>query len=208
MTVFHKEENYLLAQRLHDDISSFESPERWTFSAWDNREENIGYGPACNRLARDGSAPFIGLLNPDCLVQGPFIDRVLGGFTDPNVVITGERFGKAANELKVWGVKNWVCGAVFFVRRDWWEEVGGFDEAYKWGWEETDLCRYAESQGRQVHSISLPIKHSSPTTERPEDVVFKRHWFKAGHDYFYAKWNRKRRATLLGNQNGGGVRAV
>lgn len=154
----------------------------------DNREENRGFSKGSNLGATWGEAPFIGFLNPDVQVNGPLLGPVLDAFRDEKVVITGERFGKLQSELRVWGVEDWVCGACFFVRRSFWEEAGGFDERFVWGWEETDLIRRAQALGLGVRSISLPVHHESPSEETPVDFAYKRKHFETGARLFYGKW--------------------
>lgn len=188
VTVFHNEINYaehlnLLAQMAHH------LSEAINFIPVNNQVENRGFAPACNLGAAVGGSPIIGFLNPDVTVYGDFTEPVLAAFDEfPDLVITGERFGKPQSELATWGCADWVCGACFFVKRKWWESVGGFDESYKWGWEETDLVRLAQSQGLRVRSIPLPVSHSSPIENSPEDAEFKRVFFNKGANHFRRKW--------------------
>lgn len=189
VTVFHNPTNRIQAYELADQIYKHADSE-YTMVFGDNTADNIGFGPRCNLEARHGSAPVIGFINPDAIVEGPFMRRVLGMFGDDDLVITGERYGKPQSEIKAWGLTDWVCGAAFFVRRSWFEQVGGFHDGYKWGWEETDLCRIAEATGKRVRSIPLPIVHASPDEDSPNDVRFKRKEFEAGAKLFKKRWPR------------------
>lgn len=194
VTVFHKDENAALAEQLHEAVSKHEDESLFSFIGVDNREVNRGFSRGSNygALQLAEGAPYIGFLNPDCVVKGPFIERVVTLLRQPEIVITGCRFGKPQHELRVWGVKDWVCGAALFVERDWFEEVGGFDERFVWGWEETDLIRRAEVQGRLCRSTKLPIHHVSPSDDTPEDIRYKHHYFDQGQVEFYRKWGRTR----------------
>lgn len=188
VTVVHNDDNKALAEALFRDISRLERG--FSFYVHDNSTENLGFAKGCNRgaLEQGTNAPYIGFLNPDVKVQGGFIGPVQQILELPGVVITGNRYGKPDRELEEWGVRNWVCGASFFVRRDWFTEKGGFDEGFVWAWEETDLIRQAEAEGRGVVSMELPIAHSSPLVESPEDTQYKITHFSAGREYFYRKW--------------------
>lgn len=190
ITVHHNDTNRREASGLLNRLSQFE-PKRFTFTSWSNEFDNIGFGPACNRafFELEDHAPVVGFLNPDVNVMRPFFNEVIEALVPDDVVIVGCRFNKPDRELKEWGVKDWVCGATFFVKSDWFAEVGGFDEEYIWAWEETDLIRLAESQGLRCKSINLPIRHSSPVLNSPEDKLFKDKWFEVGRKHFKEKWN-------------------
>lgn len=188
VTVFHNEKNKDEALSTLAHLLDVEDSQRWLWVPVDNRIRNRGFAAGCNLGAAHGNAPVIGFLNPDVQVRGPFLDQVLrtlGG----NVVITGCRFGKPDLELRVWGVRDWVCGAAFFVSRQFFEEAGGFDEQFVWGWEETDLIRQAQAHNFRVRSIPLPIYHASPDDNSPKDIDYKRRYFEVGAERFRAKWH-------------------
>lgn len=189
VTVIHNEKNRQLASELEQAIEEYES-EDFTFYVHSNEVNNIGFGKGCNQGAfREGaSAPFIGFINPDVIVHGSFIRRVERTLSLRNTVITGNRFEKPNHDLRIWGVNDWVCGATFFVRRDWFTSVGGFDPNYEWSFEETDLIRQAEKAGLKVRSIDLPLEHSSPEDDNFKDELYKKKHFEAGAKYFYRKW--------------------
>ena len=189
VTVTHNDTNEQQARELEIALRKIEK-RPFTFYTHSNREENLGFGKACNVGAfRHGArAEIIGFLNPDVIVRGPFMKTVEQTLSRPHTVITGCRFNKHPRELRDWGVSDWVCGAALFVRRDWFTQVGGFDERYVWSWEETDLIRQAESEGRRVRSIKLPIRHSSPTTDTPKDMAYKSRNFNKGKAAFERKW--------------------
>lgn len=189
VTVFHNAVNYEQHQRLFADIGRFEPDGGFRLIGVDNRLNNRGFAAGCNLGAfhPEAKAPIIGFVNPDLLVRGPFLDDVEQALDGP-VVITGHRFGKAQRELDIWGVRDWVCGAAMFVRRSWFTQVGGFDEQFTWGWEETDLIRRAQAMALRCHSIPLALAHESPAVDSVEDASYKRFHFEQGAKRFYTKW--------------------
>lgn len=188
VTVFHSEKNRQQALELEADLAFYADVE-YSFVAVDNSIENRGFAAACNLGAGYGAAPFIGFLNPDVVVQGRFMRYIVDVLRDNrNRVIAGERFDKPQRELKIWGCREWVCGAAFFVKRKWFQEVGGFDERFIWSHEETDLIRRAQEQGKEVRAVFLPILHESPTDDSPEDVAYKAKYFEESRRRFNAKW--------------------
>lgn len=158
-------------------------------------EENYwgGYAAACNVGASSfgaGTSPVIGFLNPDVQVLGPFADEVTRLLQSPHAAITGNKFGKPTRELRAWGCRDWVCGATFFVKRDWFEKVGGFHEEYVWSWEETDLVRQAQAEKMLVISRELPLRHASPDPETDPHRELKSKMFARGREIFYRRWPR------------------
>lgn len=148
-----------------------------------------GYAAACNEGARHGGSPVIGFLNPDVQVLARFSHLVLSQLTRPRVVITGNRFGKPVKEVRQWGCRDWVCGATFFVARDWFERVGGFDPAYVWSWEETDLIRRAQSERKLAVHQELPLRHASPDPATDPHNPLKQRLFREGRVRFAEKWS-------------------
>lgn len=193
VTVFHNEQNHEQHLQLKHSIRAHEPIGGFRLIAVDNRSTNRGFAKGCNHGAfqQGADAPIIGFLNPDTTVSGPFIDKVRATLTD-RCVITGCRFGKPKQELDIWGVDDWVCGAALFVRRNWFTAIGGFDEQFVWGWEETDLIRQAQAAGLRCRSIPLPITHASPSQDTDADSRYKHFHFSRGRQRFYAKWGTQR----------------
>jgi hypothetical protein len=188
VTVRHNARNRALAVELESAIDTY-AEFSFIFLPVDNRRNKMSYAAACNSGAKNGVSGIIGFINPDTKVIAPFMQQVVDLFTNNrNIVICGERFDKPQSEVETWGLRDWVCGAAFFVRREWFP---GFDERYKWGWEETDLCRQAEAEGYIVRSIPLPLKHSSPVYDTAVDKAFKQSGMEIGNKVFTVKWKDK-----------------
>jgi GT2 family glycosyltransferase len=187
VVVYHNQRNHNQTKALFEVLSLY-ADRTFNFIPVDNRKTNRGFAPGCNYGALRGSSPLIGFLNPDVLIGGSFLGLVEDALSDPAVVITGERFGKPQWEIDMWGCRDWVCGAAFFVKRDWFDAGGGFDPRYTWGWEETDLIRRAQQENRLVRSIDLPLEHASPSDDTPEDSSYKNFHFTRGAHLFRTKW--------------------
>lgn len=192
VTVFHNETNRQQHKELFDAICIHEPDGDYRLIGVDNRTTNRGFGAACNLGAfhPDADAPMVGFLNPDVIVRGPFLDAAASVLHD-RTVITGNRFDKPASHLAAWGLRDWVCGATFFVNRKWFQSVGGFDARYVWAFEETDLIRQALAHGYNCRSVNLALEHASPTDDSPEDQEYKRRQFTASQLAFNAKWGMR-----------------
>lgn len=186
VTVFHNRENYSQSLDLVSALESYE-PENFNMFLHSNAIDNKGFSKACNLAAAEGSSRIIGFLNPDVAVTGPFVRLIEETIVD-DTVIAGSSFGKPRHELDIWGVKSWVCGAAFFVSREWFEKLGGFDERFVWSHEETDMIRTTESLGKRIADIQLPIYHASPTENSQEDSDYKNKYFGLAAQEYYRKW--------------------
>ena len=78
-----------------------------------------------------------------------------------------------------------VTGACFLIRRDLFFEIGGFDETYKTGFEDIDLCLRLSMLGftHCVLNQSVILHKKSSTPERNQ---FQEHNSK----FFYGRWGR------------------
>lgn len=188
VTVFHNQRYKEMADEMSESLF-FHEKGNVSFTLVDNQISNRGFSAACNLGAKEGVAPVLGFINPDAIIEGPFVDQVFDTLND-NIIITGHRFGKPDREVRIWGLQDWVCGAAFFVQRNWFESVGGFDERYSFCFEESDLIKQAEAEGKRCKSIHLPIRHESPDYNTPEDAAFKNYWFDKGARVYAEKWGR------------------
>lgn len=190
VTVTYDDRSELAEFDLRNALSNF-ADGLYSFTSVSNRKENVGFAKACNMGARRFSNPIVGFLNPDVRVRGAFLKTVERAFRDPQVVIAGNRFGMPPGHLELWGVSHWVCGACMFVRRSWFTRVNGFDERYFLNYEETDLCRMAETMGLTVCELDLPIDHTSPTDDPKEVLALKAHHIERSWELYQAKWGIK-----------------
>jgi GT2 family glycosyltransferase len=76
-----------------------------------------------------------------------------------------------------------VTGACLAIRREVYERLGGLDEAYRNGWEDTDLCLRVRSSGlRVVYRGDVKMIHAEGGTrgrnadERDNEIVFQTAW--------------------------------
>jgi len=156
----------------------------------ENRE-NVGFAAACNQGARLARGSTIVFLNQDTRVFPGWLDCLIHELdTEENVglatsqlllmsrpdriqlcgqdvhytgLVFARGYGQPANTSDTASDVNAVSGASFAIRRDLWEELGGFDETLYMYYEETMLswraqlagyhCRYAPAS-RALHDYS------------------------------------------------------
>lgn len=193
ITIEYSTLNEIQIDTLKADLEKYEK-DNYRLIIHDNTTENVGFAKGSNLGAEQATTDIIGFINPDVAVNGPFIGIVEQRFADdPDLAITGCAFrpDPQGDYARV-GLSNWVCGAAFFVRRDWFLAQGGFDERFVWSWEETDLCLQATKQRLKIEPIDhlLPLVHygTPPGVQSQADLEYKQFWLREGERLFKEKW--------------------
>jgi GT2 family glycosyltransferase len=140
-------------------------------------EENVGYGAACNVGVHAAEAPFVLMLNPDAWPVGDGVDSLVECARRPELGAVAPQLhgpdGKAQQTLVGFPTPWWtgrpavtsapprrlrvrapdrgfLVGAALLVRREAFEQVGGFDPSFFMFFEEVDLCLRLERAGWRV----------------------------------------------------------
>jgi hypothetical protein len=70
------------------------------------------------------------------------------------------------------GPVDWISGACMLVRRQAFEQVGGFDESYWMYWEDADICRRLKAQGWDtVLCTDAEARHSTGSSGRSDRTI-------------------------------------
>ncbi len=102
------------------------------------------------------------------------------------------------------GTTGWLSGSLMVVRREAWEQVGGFDPKYFMYCEDMDLCRrLAEAGWQNVYIPSAVITHvgGHATVGRPKAMLREHHkalYTYLSEHYRGARWAPLRAALGLG----------
>ena len=157
--------------------------------------ENIGFGRGCNQGASAGRGRFLFMLNPDaCLDQTDGLARLcqtmdanrawaLAGTRiirpDGRVEAPGEKEYPDQRRVhrdfsKLPGAIAWVVGASMVIRREMFDQVGGFDPAFFLYSEETDLCLRLRERGWGIGYIpDVTVRHIGEASEQGSDPYHK-----------------------------------
>lgn len=151
---------------------------------------NGGYGAGNNIGAGIARGDYLVILNPDTEVQAGWLDPLIEvleqrpdvGLVTPTILLKGsdERVNACGNDVHLTGLTFCarlhedappmtaparsvaaISGAAFAIRRDVWEQLGGFDERFFMYLEDTDLSLRARRLGYEIlHVPASRIWHS------------------------------------------------
>ena len=177
--------------------------------------DNPGFAVACNQGARDGDAPWLAFVNPDCLVDADTLARLrahaaalgealLGADLvdeagrrdaaarrrDPRFAAmlrtpSAARLGVAVDDALPVQRVDAVSGALMLMSRVLFEQVGGFDEAYRLHAEDLDLCRRVRATGASVAVANhVRVRHVRGVSSRARPLFVEWHKHRGFWRYF------------------------
>ena len=140
-------------------------------------ETNRGYAPACNQGAALATAPFVLFLNNDATLQPDSLDALLAAAASqattaiwqPVTVGVDGSLESTGDVFTWWGINRHLesvpdaspsaevfatVGAALLVRRDAFNEIGGFEDSYFAYYEESDLCWRVRMAGWDVRVVT------------------------------------------------------
>jgi len=131
-----------------------------------NADAALGPGALERMLAAMDDAPDVGVVGPRLLNPDGSYQRSARRFPCPlglfleatglDALTRWTRYGSFAGDTT--RTVDYVSGAAMLVRRDVWDELGGFDEGFFFYGEDADLCARARALGRQtlfVHDAEI-----------------------------------------------------
>lgn len=125
-------------------------------------EEGRGIAATRNDLAKGAHTEVLGFFDSQVTVRRGFSQSVQNHFTDSGLQM--------------------LVSPVLFVRRAWFERVGGFDEQFQMFRSEEDLVRRAGDD--EIREVRFPFRWTGPLGDElllrhhqtREDVLFARKW--------------------------------
>ncbi len=160
---------------------------------------NLGFGRGCNLGAARSYTPYLLFLNPDARMEsadiaglcdfmdehpdagiaGPAIieeDGSLqhaGGLPTPGTILR-QALGRPTHHRPIVPgdapfETDWICGAALMIRRDLFEELGGFDPRFFLYFEETDLCLRTRRRGAEIWAVGTAVaRHAAGASSQDE----------------------------------------
>lgn len=181
--------------------------------------ENLGFACACNRGAEAARGEFLVFLNNDTVPQPGWLNGLLRGAVEDRADIVGAKLLYPDGTIQHAGVTfvepgdgvhifkgldgshraanrkrflQCVTGACLLITRELFLQLGGFDEAFRNGYEDVDFCLRARELGKSIlYTPESVLTHYEETTEGR----------KAHDDYnremFIARWSGRMQYDTL-----------
>ena len=163
--------------------------------------ENFGFAKACNQGSAAAKGRFLVFVNNDTIPKPGWLQALVDEVeTHQDVAIVGSKllypdetiqhagvvfskncltpyhiFNRAPGDLHAANIRREfqaVTAACFLIRRQDFEAVGGFDEGFRNGFEDVDLCLKVRERGRKVvyqpKSVLYHLEHQTPGRKDPE----------------------------------------
>jgi len=145
--------------------------------------ENLGFAKACNRGAWTGEREIIVFLNTDIQLVEGWLEGLLAAFDDEESVMAGNQLVRANGNYQRY---DFIAGACCAVRRDWFTEVGGYDERFFFGYEDVDLSWQARLNGKRIVTVKEPrLVHLGAASHTEATAVYVRE----ARELFRRKWD-------------------
>jgi len=151
---------------------------------------NVGFGTACNAGAAMSTGEIFLFLNPDTqIISENFSDLLKKFDSDKKIGAIGPKIISSEKTIQEWSFgeevtilnliknhifpkkdfpkkdffeTNWISGAAFFIRKDLFKQLRGFDEDFFMYFEDVDLCKRIRQQSFKVCCFhNSEIMHSS-----------------------------------------------
>ncbi|HMS85141.1 MAG TPA: glycosyltransferase [Nitrospira sp.] len=188
-------------------------------------EDNLGFAKACNQGAAVARGKYLVFLNNDTIpLCGWLKELVAEAEADPKVGIVGSKLLYADGTIQHAGVLfmrsrvapyhryrlapadlpavnrrcelQCVTAACMLVRREYFEEAGGFDEGFRNSFEDVDLCLKIRNKGYRVvyqpRSVLYHLESQTPGRKLHDEANAQRlterwkdHWWISDEDLHY-----------------------
>lgn len=174
---------------------------------------NTGFGPANNQGDKLAKGEYLFLLNSDTIIKDNILEELENfllkdqkiGIVAPKLFLGDgseqpfafgdyprllslifEKFKKAPEYLDNPFEVEWVSGAALIIKRELFEQLGGFDEKFFMYFEDIDLCKRAREMNYKVF-VNPKISLTHLCGKSPSHFIKRKGYYYKSQDYFYKK---------------------
>lgn len=167
-------------------------------ASWLGLEQNVGYGTASNRGARETRAEWLVFLNPDVRITARDIVEVVatGAWCGADMLgpVLGGEGTRPESLERSFTASEYVRGACLAVRAELFHRIGGFDERFFMFAEEDDLARRARSVGAILGCARHIV---AETSGGQSSAASTRRWAVTEREVALCQLGLKRRGTVF-----------
>lgn len=124
-------------------------------------------------------------------------------FETLNILLLGRIFEASGMKIKsIFSIKNkievdWVMGAAFFISKELFIKIGGFDPDYFLYFEEVDLCKRVKKNGFKVYYLpKIKVLHDGSVSTKKNYYFFTKLFYK-GKLIFLQKFSNAKKFFLF-----------
>ena len=159
-------------------------------------EQTGGFARSCNDGANldFGRGEFILFLNDDVKLGKNFFKDLIKPFEREIVGLVGAKCSE---------VGFGVNGSVMCIRRELFENIGGFDETYFFMWEDNDMCKNVKKRGFEIDISEAEAEHEGKDSVNTGSEFWRVHYYN-GKNYHDHKWHGEKRligSMIVGDEN-------
>lgn len=207
---------------------------RFTRFVYHRNVRNLTFSAANNRAARTAGGRVLVFLNNDVVVDAGAVQRLVaaaettGGVAGAKLLFPGRNtFQHAGMKQMLWGYASnlgtsapadhpllnraapmWaVTGAMLGLPADLFHAVGGFDERFRWGYEDVDICLEVREAGAEVRFV--PDATATHVESATLASVRRAADLSSNYALYRRKWNHRlvpNERAALARLTGSGVR--
>jgi GT2 family glycosyltransferase len=118
----------------------------------------FGFSSGINRMVRGARGENLILVNDDCKPSPGWVEKMVTTASEPGVGIVGGLLDGASDEFVTFGL--------VLIRREVFRRIGGLNERYRLGHEDTDFCLRAVEAGFKVKCVDVGATHLRQTSSR------------------------------------------
>ena len=186
-----------------------------------DNEKNVGFGAGNNIAAKSAQGDILFFLNPDTEIIALEINVIMSLFDNKDLGILGGCLYSKNDKIQPWGagyepsllslIRNnlvfsvsnkfltqkdpinvdWVSAAAFFIRRNIFEKLSGFDENFFMYFEDVDLCQRVRLAGKKVlYYPKAIIRHyggesyQNKKAQKRDYYVSQKYYFRKHRNFF------------------------
>jgi GT2 family glycosyltransferase/spore maturation protein CgeB len=157
--------------------------------------KNIGFIEAHNEALKSARGCYFLVLNNDLIFNDNWLDKIIGGFDDPDIKIVGPVAGRLDGQGKGYETVNgeieYIEGCCLAIKTDFAKAIGLFRDAFEFMYcEDSDLCLRTRAMGYKIKKVDCGVSHlRGMTASDNHEMDIRGYWLK-NHYILKKRWKK------------------